>query len=119
MAAGWTAYLGGGGVRVYSGGSEPASEVNPRAVEAMAEVGIDIAGAQPRQWTDQLIQSVDRVVTMGCGDSCPVFPGVRYEDWNLDDPAGQHLDVVRRIRDEIEARVRTMLAELGVRVSER
>ncbi len=114
MAAGWLRAIGGDRVRVYSGGSEPASEVNPVAVAAMAEVGIDIGGEQPRQWTEEVIRSVDRVVTMGCGDSCPVFPGVHYEDWELDDPAGQGIEAVRRIRDEIRARVEALVGELGV-----
>jgi len=117
MAAGWMKRLASERALVYSGGSEPASEVNPVAIEAMAEVGIDIASQYPKPWTDEVIQSVDVVVTMGCGDACPVFPGVRYIDWELDDPAGQGLGKVREIRDEIEGRVRALLEELGVPAS--
>jgi len=106
--------LAAGRALVYSGGSEPASEVNPVAIQAMAEAGIDIADEYPKPWTDEVIQSVDVVVTMGCGDACPVFPGVRYVDWELDDPAGQGLGKVREIRDDIERRVRGLLDELGV-----
>jgi arsenate reductase len=114
MAAGWLKSIAGERARVYSGGSEPASGVNPVAVEAMAEVGIDISGEYPKPWTDEVIRSVDVVVTMGCGDACPVFPGVRYVDWGVEDPAGQGLDAVRRIRDDIERRVRALLHELGM-----
>jgi len=112
MAAGWMRHLSAGRVAVYSGGSEPASEVNPVAVEAMSEVGIDIAGEQPKRWSEGVIAAVDVVVTMGCGDSCPVVPGVRYVDWELPDPAGQPLSAVRAIRDEIEVRARALLAEV-------
>ena len=114
MAVGWMRQFAGPGALVYSGGSEPASEVNPGAIEAMAEVGINIADEFPKPWTDEVIESVDVVVTMGCGDACPVFPGVRYVDWELDDPAGQGLGKVREIRDQIGARVRALLEELGV-----
>ena len=114
MAAGFTRHLGGAGVNVYSAGSEPADAVNPAAVAAMAERGIDITGAEPQRWTDDMVSSVDVVVTMGCGDTCPVFPGVRYVDWELDDPAGKPVDEVRPVRDEIEHRVRGLLAELEV-----
>lgn len=114
MALGWFEHLAGDRAVGWSGGSEPADQVNPMAVAAMAEVGIDIAGAQPRRWTDDIVRAADVVVTMGCGDECPFFPGVRYEDWPLDDPAGQGLDAVRPIRDEIERRVRALLADLGV-----
>ena len=114
MAAGFTRHLGGVGVNVYSAGSEPADAVNPAAVAAMAERGIDITGAEPQRWTDDMVSSVDVVVTMGCGDTCPVFPGVRYVDWELDDPAGKPVDEVRPVRDEIEHRVRGLLAELEV-----
>ena len=114
MAAGWLRHLGGDRVRVYSAGSEPADSLHPRAVEAMAEVGIDIAGQTPARWSDDLIRSVDVVVTMGCGDSCPVFPGVRYVDWPLPDPAGQPLALVREVRDAIEERVRALLDEFGI-----
>jgi arsenate reductase (thioredoxin) len=114
MAAGWTMALGGDGVTVLSGGSEPADQVNPVAVQAMDEVGIDITGAQPRRWDQTTLEAADVIVTMGCGDTCPVLPGKRYVDWPLDDPAGQGIDSVRPIRDEIEHRVRGLLDELGV-----
>ncbi len=113
MAAGFLRELGGDRVRVLSAGSMPGDRINPVAVEAMAEVGIDIAGQQPKVITDEAVQASDVVITMGCGDECPYFPGTRYEDWPLDDPAGQGLETVRPIRDAIEARVRALLAELG------
>jgi arsenate reductase (thioredoxin) len=114
MAAGWLKRLADGRAHVYSGGSEPGRDVNPVAVEAMSEVGIDISHEFPKPWTNDIIKSVDVVVTMGCGDSCPVFPGVRYVDWEVEDPAGQGLDTVRHIRDDVERRVRGLLDELGV-----
>ncbi len=114
MAAGWTRHLGGDRVAVFSGGSAPADRVNQAAVAAMAEVGIDISDQAPQLWTDDSVRAADAVVTMGCGDVCPVYPGKRYEDWVLEDPAGMGVDAVRPIRDEIEQRVRTLLAELGV-----
>jgi arsenate reductase len=114
MAAGWFRHLAGDGAEVLSGGSNPASDVNPAAVASMAEVGIDIASELPRPWTDEIVEAADVVVTMGCGDSCPVFPGVRYLDWELADPAGKTSDEVRPIRDEIERRVRALMADLGV-----
>lgn len=114
MAAAWARHLGGDAVSIFSGGSDPAAEVNPSAVAAMHEVGIDITQAVPQRWTDEIVRSADVVVTMGCGDTCPYFPGTRYEDWPLADPAGQGLDAVRPIRDEIEQRVRALLGELGV-----
>jgi arsenate reductase (thioredoxin) len=117
IAAGWVRRLAGPRVRVYSGGSEPGSEVNPTAVQAMAEAGVDISGEQPKPWTDEVIQSVDVVVTMGCGDACPVFPGIKYVDWEVADPAGQDLEAVRAIRDDIEERVRELLDGLRVEVS--
>ena len=116
MAAAWAAHLGGGAVQVRSGGSDPAVEVNRVAVEAMAEVGIDIAAHIPERWTDETVRTADVVVTMGCGDTCPFFPGTRYEDWKVSDPAGQSLDAVRPIRDDIEQRVRGLLADLDVPV---
>lgn len=116
MALGWFTHLAGGAAVALSGGSEPAAEVNPVAVAAMQEVGIDIAGAEPRRWTDEIVAAADVVVTMGCGDTCPYVPGTRYEDWDLVDPAGQGIEAVRPIRDEIEQRVRGLLAELGVTV---
>ncbi|NUR91647.1 MAG: arsenate reductase ArsC [Nonomuraea sp.] len=112
MAAGWLAHLAGGRVEVRSAGSQPADQVNPVAVQAMAEVGIDIAGAQPKVLTGEAVQASDVVITMGCGDACPVFPGKRYEDWKLDDPAGQGIDAVRPIRDEIRSRVEKLLSDL-------
>lgn len=114
MAAGWLRHLAGDRVHVLSGGSEPASEVNPMAVEAMAEVGIDISRQSPTRWTPETLGAADVVITMGCGDACPVIPGKRYLDWELADPAGRGIDEVRPIRDEIEGRVRGLLAELGV-----
>src|SRR4051794_12763866 len=114
MALGWFTHLAGDHAVAWSGGSEPAHEVNPAAIAAMAEVGIDISGELPKRWTDDIVHAADVVVTMGCGDACPFYPGKRYEDWPLDDPAEQGLDAVRPIRDEIEQRVRTLLAELGV-----
>ena len=118
MALGWFNHLAGDGAIAWSGGSEPASAVNPSAVAAMAEVGIDIAAELPRRWTDEVVRAADVVVTMGCGDSCPLVPGRRYLDWELDDPAGLGVDAVRPIRDEIERRVRGLLAELGVSVAD-
>ena len=112
MAAGWLQQLAGDRVLVYSGGSEPASEVNPAAVDAMAEVGIDITSNYPKPWTDEIVRAADVVVTMGCGDACPIFPGKRYEDWELDDPAGLGVDAVRPIRDEIRRRVETLIGSL-------
>jgi arsenate reductase len=114
MAMGFFKHLAGDRASVYSGGSEPAAEVNPAAVAAMAEKGIDIAAGQPQQWTMDILEAVDVVITMGCGDSCPVLPGRRYEEWVLADPAGQPLDAIRPIRDEIEGRVRGLLVQLGV-----
>jgi len=114
MAAGWLEHLAGGVVDVLSAGSEPAELVNPAAVAAMDEVGIDLRARQPRRWDMADLEAADVVVTMGCGDTCPVLPGKRYVDWPLDDPAGQGVDAVRPIRDEIEQRVRGLIAELGV-----
>jgi arsenate reductase (thioredoxin) len=114
MALGWFEHLAGDRAIAWSGGSEPADEVNPSAVEAMAEVGIDIAKAFPKPWTDEVVRAADVVVTMGCGDACPIFPGTRYEDWDLEDPAGKGVDAVRPIRDEVGRRVRALLDDLGV-----
>jgi arsenate reductase (thioredoxin) len=113
MALGFFTALAGGRATGYSGGSEPADQVNASAVAAMAEKGIDITAELPKRWTDAMLQQAD-VVTMGCGDTCPFVPGRRYEDWPLPDPAGQSLEAVRPIRDEIEDRVRGLLSELGV-----
>ena len=117
MAAGWTRHLAGDRVRVLSAGSTPAERVNPVAVEAMREVGVDISSEAPKPWTEQVLGAADVVVTMGCGDSCPVIPGTRYLDWALDDPAGKPPEDVRTIRDEIKQRVLALLAELGVETS--
>jgi arsenate reductase (thioredoxin) len=114
MAAGWLRHLAAGRVDVLSAGSEPGERINPVAVEAMGEVDVDIADQRPRRWTDETLGTADVVVTMGCGDACPVIPGKRYLDWELDDPAGRPLDEVRRIRDDIEQRVRSLMSELGV-----
>ena len=112
MAAGWLRHLAGDRVEVLSAGSAPADQVNRVAVEAMAEVGIDIAVARPRVLTPDAVEVADVVITMGCGDACPFFPGTRYEDWVLDDPAGQGIESVRVIRDEIRVRVEALVAEL-------
>jgi arsenate reductase len=112
MAAGFLQHLADGRVDVLSAGSQPAGQVNPVAVAAMAEVGIDIAGEQPKVLTDDAVQHSDVVVTMGCGDACPFYPGKRYEDWALDDPAGQGLDAVRPIRDAIRVRVEALIDSL-------
>jgi arsenate reductase len=114
MALGWFQHLAAGRAVAWSGGSEPGTEVNPTAVLAMQEVGIDITDEYPKPWTDEIVRAADVVVTMGCGDTCPYVPGKRYEDWTLPDPAGQDLDAVRPIRDEIEQRVRGLLDSLGV-----
>ena len=113
MAAGYLQHLGGDRVTVLSAGSMPGDRVNPVAVQAMAEEGIDIAGAQPKVLTTEAVQESDVVITMGCGDACPFYPGKRYEDWKLDDPAGQGIEAVRPIRDEIKRRVEALLADLG------
>jgi arsenate reductase len=112
MAVGFAREAGAGRVEVFSGGSEPAGAVNPAAVAVMAEVGIDIAGFVPQRFTDDLLARVDVVVTMGCGDTCPIVPGKRYVDWPLDDPKGRPVDEVRRIRDEIRALVEELVAQL-------
>ncbi len=112
MAAGWLRHLAGDAVEVRSAGSLPAEQVNPAAVEAMAEVGIDITGQRPTVLTTEAVEASDVVITMGCGDACPVFPGKRYLDWDLEDPAGRGVESVRPIRDEIESRIRGLVAEL-------
>jgi protein-tyrosine-phosphatase len=112
MALGFFTHLAGDQAVGWSGGSEPGTEINPAAVAAMAEVGIDITGEYPKPWTDEIVRAASVVVTMGCGDACPIFPGTRYENWDLPDPAGQPLEAVRRIRDEIRNRVETLLFEL-------
>jgi arsenate reductase len=112
MAAALVELRSAGGIAVRSAGSAPADEIHPAVVEAMHEIGVDLSRAAPKVLTDDAVQRVDVVVTMGCGDACPVYPGKRYEDWTVDDPAGQDLATVRRIRDEIDARVRALVAEL-------
>ena len=118
MALAWFGALAGGRADVFSAGSAPAAEVNPAAVAAMSEVGIDIARAVPRRWDDAMLAQADVVVTMGCGDSCPFVPGTRYEDWAVDDPAGQPVERVRAIRDDIRDRVRGLLDTLGIEAAE-
>ena len=113
MAAGLLEQLARGRVNVRTAGSDPADEINPVAVEAMAEVGVDLSREFPKPLTDDAVRAADVVITMGCGDACPIYPGKRYEDWELDDPAGKDLETVRRIRDEIEERVRSLLEELA------
>jgi arsenate reductase len=117
MALGFLNHLAGNRAVGWSGGAEPGVEVNPSAVAAMAERGIDITGEYPKPWTDEVVRAADVVITMGCGDACPIFPGKRYEDWTLDDPAGKPVDEVRPVRDEIEQRVRRLLDGLGVPVA--
>ncbi|MGH2993087.1 MAG: arsenate reductase ArsC [Solirubrobacterales bacterium] len=113
MAAGLMDKLGGGRVHVRSAGSEPADQINPAVREAMAEVGVDLEKEFPKPLTDEVVRAADAVITMGCGDACPIYPGKRYEDWELDDPADQDLDGVRRIRDEIRGRIEELLAEVA------
>jgi len=112
MAAGWLRHLAGDRVAVYSGGSDPGTATNPAAIQAMAEAGIDIAASHPQPWTDEVVRTVDVVITMGCGDVCPIYPGKRYEDWELNDPAGQPVEVVREVRDEIRRRVEELIRSL-------
>lgn len=114
MALGYFEQLAGDRAIAYSGGSEPADQVNPSAVEVMAEVGIDITSQQPKRWTQEMVEAADVVVSMGCGDTCPFIPGRRYVDWVLPDPAGKPVDDVRPVRDEIERRVRQLLTELDL-----
>lgn len=112
MAAGLVTLRSDGRIHVRSAGSAPADEVNPAVVEAMAEVGVDLGEAFPKPLTDEVVRAADVVITMGCGDACPIYPGKRYEDWALDDPAGQGVEAVRLIRDEIDERVKRLVAEL-------
>ena len=112
MAAGWLRHLAGDRIEVRSAGSEPAGQINPVAVEAMREVGIDITGAVPHILETEDVRASDVVITMGCGDACPIFPGKRYEDWELTDPAGQPIEIVREVRDDIRSRVEKLVAEL-------
>jgi arsenate reductase len=113
MAAGLLSKLGGDAVSVRTAGSDPAESINPAAVEAMSEAGVDLSHEHPTLLSDDAVRAADVVITMGCGDACPVYPGKRYEDWELEDPAGKDIETVRRIRDEIEERVRALLAELA------
>jgi protein-tyrosine-phosphatase len=117
MALGWFKHLSGDRAVAWSGGSEPGNEVNPAAIAAMAEIGVDITGEYPKPWTDEIVKAADVVITMGCGDACPLSPGKRYEDWELEDPAGQDIAAVRAIRDEIGMRVRALLESLGVAIT--
>jgi protein-tyrosine-phosphatase len=114
MAMGFFTHLAGDQAVAWSGGSEPANTINPAAIEAMAERGIDISREYPKPWTDEIVRAADVVITMGCGDACPIYPGRRYQEWILDDPAGLDLDSVRPIRDEIEQRVHQLLTELHI-----
>ena len=114
MAAGFTRALAEGKVDVFSGGSQPASEVNQAVVAAMAERGIDISAELPQPWADEVVRAADVIVVMGCGDACPVYPGKRYLDWELEDPAGKSVEEIRPIRDDVERRARSLLADLGV-----
>lgn len=115
MAAAWTRHLSGGAVEVRSAGSAPADQINPVAVEAMLEVGIDMRAEQPKVLTTDAVQASDAVVTMGCGDACPIFPGKKYLDWALEDPAGKGVEAVRPIRDEIKSRIEALVAEIDAR----
>jgi arsenate reductase len=115
MALAWFKHLAGDRAIAWSGGSEPGREINPAAITAMAEVGIDITGEFPKPWTDEIVRAADVVITMGCGDACPLYPGQRYEDWEFDDPAGLDVAAVRRIRDQIRTRVERLLVDIGVR----
>jgi protein-tyrosine-phosphatase len=117
MAAGWLRHLAGDRVDVFSGGTDPGIELNDAVVAAMAEAGIDIAAELPQPWTDEIARAADVIVSMGCGDACPIFPGKRYEDWDLPDPSGQPIEVVRGIRDEVRSRVEGLIASLGVDVA--
>ena len=116
MAAGWVRHLSKGKIEVYSGGSLPGKDLNTAAVTAMQEVGIDIANEFPKPFAVEIVQAADVVITMGCGDTCPIFPGKRYEDWALDDPAGLGVEAVRPIRDEIRRRVESLISDLGVSI---
>jgi arsenate reductase len=112
MAAGLVKLRSGGRIRVRSAGSDPGAEINPAVVEAMNELGVDLSEEFPKPLTENAVRAADVVITMGCGDACPIYPGKRYEDWELDDPAGQSVETVRRIRDEIDRRVQTLIGDL-------
>jgi arsenate reductase len=115
MALGWFNHLAAGRAVAWSGGSEPGSEVNPAAVAVMSEVGVDITGEYPKPWTDEIVRAADIVVTMGCGDACPLYPGKHYEEWEVDDPAGLGREAVRAIRDDIRGRVEILLSQITSR----
>ena len=114
MAAGWLRHLAGDRVDVFSGGSNPGSDTNPAAIAAMSEVGIDISSFAPQPWTNEMVNAADVVVSMGCGDVCPVLPGKRYEDWELTDPAGQPIEIVREVREEIRGHITELMRSLGL-----
>ena len=112
IAAGWMRHLAGEAIQVYSAGSSPAKQINPAAAEAMSEVGIDITTQKPEKWTDEIVREVDAIISMGCGDTCPVSPGKQYIDWEIQDPAGQGIEMVRTVRDQIKQHVQELIVEL-------
>ena len=112
IGAGWMRHLAGEAIQVYSAGSSPAEQINPIAVEAMLEIGIDIKNQQPKKWTDEIVREVDVIISMGCGDTCPVYPGKRYIDWEIEDPAGQEIEMIRIVRDQIKQHVQELIVEL-------
>ena len=112
IGAGWMRHLAGEEIQVYSAGSSPAEQINPVAVEAMSEIGIDIKTQQPKKWTDEIVREVDVIISMGCGDTCPVYPGKRYIDWKIEDPAGQEIEIIRIVRDQIKKHVQELIVEL-------
>ena len=112
IGAGWMRHLAGEEIQVYSAGSSPAEQINPVAAEAMSEIGIDIKTQQPKKWTDEIVREVDVIISMGCGDTCPVYPGKRYIDWEIEDPAGQEIEMIRIVRDQIKKHVQELIVEL-------
>ena len=112
IGAGWMRHLAGEAIQVYSAGSSPAEQINPVAVEAMSEIGIDIKNQQPKKWTDEIVREVDVIISMGCGDTCPVYSGKRYIDWEIEDPAGQEIEMIRIVRDQIKQHVQELIVEL-------
>ena len=112
IGAGWMRHLAGEAIQVYSAGSSPAEQINPVAVEAMSEIGIDIKTQQPKKWTDEIVREVDVIISMSCGDTCPVYPGKRYIDWEIEDPAGQEIEMIRIVRDQIKQHVQELIVEL-------
>ena len=112
IGAGWMRHLAGEAIQVYSAGSSPVEQINPVAVEAMSEIGIDIKTQQPKKWTDEIVREVDVIISMGCGDTCPVYPGKRYIDWEIEDPAGQEIEMIRIVRDQIKKHVQELIVEL-------